>query len=187
MRITGGQVRGRLLATPKISNIRPTSDRVREAIFNILGQDMSGLTVLDLFSGTGSLGLEALSRGALQAYFIDKSQESLDLVKKNLSLCGYPAQGKFFRKDLSKGVPGLLTLLDKAFDLVFMDPPYRKNLIPFLLNDLSDKELLESNAYVVIESSKSERLPSSPGNLQIIDIRRYGDTKISFYISKENK
>jgi 16S rRNA (guanine966-N2)-methyltransferase len=85
MRITGGEVRGRRLESPKGMAIRPTSDRVREAIFNIIGQDLSGLNVLDLFAGTGSLGIEALSRGALHALFVDNSQKSINLIKKNLA------------------------------------------------------------------------------------------------------
>ena len=187
MRITGGQDKSRLLATPKGLGIRPTSDRVREAIFNILGQDISGLTVLDLFSGTGSLGLEALSRGALSAYFIDNSQQAIKLIEKNLSLCGYRDRAVIVKKDLGRGIPRIKILLDETFDLVFMDPPYRKDLIPLMLEDLSDKGILAPKSRVITESSKGERLPDSPGNLEIIDIRWYGDTKVSLYAHKERQ
>ncbi|MBW2217733.1 MAG: RsmD family RNA methyltransferase, partial [Deltaproteobacteria bacterium] len=102
MRITGGQVKGRIIASPKGMNIRPTSDRVREAIFNLIGQDLSGLKVLDLFAGTGSLGLESLSRGTQHAVFIDNSQQALKLIRKNLVTCGFENSGTVLRRDLKK-------------------------------------------------------------------------------------
>ena len=113
MRITGGQVRGRILASPQGLKIRPTTDRVREAIFNIIGQDLSGLKVLDLFAGTGCLGLEALSRGALSALFIDNSQQAIKLIKKNLALCGYQTSGTVLRRDLRTVCTGTSTLQNK--------------------------------------------------------------------------
>jgi 16S rRNA (guanine966-N2)-methyltransferase len=181
MRITGGQTKGRLLANPKGQNIRPTSDRVREAIFNIIGQDLSGVKVLDLFAGTGSLGLEALSRGALQALFIDNSPQSLRLIRKNLALCGFQDSGFVVRRDLRKGIILTRALEGELFDLVFLDPPYGKNLIPLLLEELSRKGLLSSEARVIAESSKTEGLPVAMGNLHTVDTRLYGDTKISLY------
>ena len=105
MRITGGQAKGRLLASLKGWNIRPTSDRVREAVFSLIGQDVTDFKVLDLFAGTGCLGIEALSRGASRALFIDNSIQSIKLIKKNLARCGYESLGFVWKKDLSKGLP----------------------------------------------------------------------------------
>jgi 16S rRNA (guanine966-N2)-methyltransferase len=185
MRITGGQVKGRILASPKGLNIRPTSDKVREAIFNIIGQDLSGLRVIDLFAGTGSLGLETLSRGALHALFIDNSQQSINLIRKNLSLCGHERAGVTLRKNLKKGIPRRHLLLKEKFDLAFLDPPYGKNLIPLLLEELSTEDVLTSKARVVVESWKTERLQvSSYGFLEMVDTRLYGDTRISIYTHK---
>jgi len=181
MRITGGQVKGRILSTPKGFLIRPTSDRVREAIFNILGQDLSEYSVLDIFSGTGSLGLEALSRGAEHAVFIDRLRESIDLIKKNIDLCGYRDSGMTLRRDLSKGVPWEHPLLIKQFDLVFLDPPYAKNLAPPILAGLSKGERISNRAQIVVESDKTASLPLSFPSLEMVDIRVYGDTKISIY------
>ena len=181
MRITGGRVKGRTLSTPKGLLIRPTSDRVREAIFNILGQDLSGLSVIDIFSGTGSLGLEALSRGAGYAVFIDKLRDSIDLIKKNIDLCGYGDSGMTLRRDLTRGIPWGHPFLMKQFDLVFLDPPYSKNLESPILAELSNGKRLSNGARVIAESSKAANLPPSFPNLEIMDTRIYGDTKISIY------
>jgi 16S rRNA (guanine966-N2)-methyltransferase len=187
MRITGGQVKGRRLASPKGLNIRPSSDQVREAIFNIIGQDLSGLRVLDLFAGTGSLGLEALSRGAHRAVFIDYSQKSINLIKQNLGLCGYQGSGVVLRRELRKARRRGPFPLKEKFDLVFLDPPYGKNLIPFLLEELSANEILSPRSRVVAESSKNERLPRLLGNLEMGDTRIYGDTRISIYACEVKK
>jgi len=181
MRISGGRVKGRILSSPKGLLIRPTSDRVREAIFNILGQDLSGLSVLDIFSGTGSLGLEALSRGAGHVVFLDKLRESIDLIKKNIDLCGYGDSGMTLRRDLTRGIPWGHPLLMKQFDLVFLDPPYSKNLSTPVLSGLSKGKRLSSGARVVVESGKTESLPLSFPSLEMVDARVYGDTKISIY------
>ena len=184
MRITGGQVKGRRLASPKGLKIRPSSDQVREAIFNIIGQNLSGLNVLDLFAGTGSLGLEALSRGAQRVVFIDNSKQSINLIKKNLGLCGFQGCGEILRKDLRKSPQQIQFLRGEMFDLVFLDPPYGEDLVPFLLEELPAEEILSPRARVVAESSKGDILPRSPGKLEMGDMRLYGDTRISIYVCK---
>jgi 16S rRNA (guanine966-N2)-methyltransferase len=154
---------------------------VREAIFNLIGQDVTGLKVLDLFAGTGSLGIEALSRGALQSLFLDNSAQSLKLIKKNLILCGYEPQGSILKKDLMRGLPWKLSRMKKKFDLVFIDPPYREKLIPPLLKELADREILVSPSVVVAESSKVDSLPVAMRKLQLVNTRTYGETKINIY------
>ena len=185
MRITGGQVRGRLLASLRGWNIRPTSDRVREAIFNLIGQDVSGFKVLDLFAGTGCLGIEALSRGAARALFIDNSTQSIKLIKKNLVRCGYESLGSVLKKDLTRGLPRKHTLLKERFHLVFLDPPYEKKMIPPLLGELSDRDILASPSIAVAESFKTETLPEVLGRFQMVGFRTYGETKISIYRAGE--
>ena len=187
MRITGGQGKGRLLGSLKGLKIRPSSDRVKEAIFNLIGHDVAGFKVLDLFAGTGSLGLEALSRGASWALFIDNSQQSIKLIKKNLTLCGYEPSGFIFKKNLIRGLPWKHPLMEKKFDLVFIDPPYGKNLILPLLKELSDRELLVPPSIVVAESSKADMLPSIIGELRLVNMRAYGETRISIYHYRDNK
>jgi 16S rRNA (guanine966-N2)-methyltransferase len=186
MRITGGKARGRYLASLKGKKIRPTSDRVREAIFSLIGQDATGFNVLDLCAGTGCLGIEALSRGATGALFIDNALQSLRLIKKNLALCGFESRGSLLKRDLSKGLPGAHILIKEKFDLVFIDPPYQRKVIPQVITDLSKRNLLASSSIVVAESSKADTIPDVLGELRLASLKTYGKTKISIYLYGEN-
>jgi len=181
VRITGGTAKGRHLFTAKGMNIRPTSDKVREAIFNIIGQELSGLFVLDLFAGTGSLGIESLSRKAACVTFVDKSPSAINLIKKNLALCCYENNSYVIKRDLRKGMGQISFPLKNSFDLVFVDPPYRKKLIPPLLTEISSVLCLSDNAQIIAESSRNEDLPSLAGCLKKTDTRIYGDTQVCFY------
>jgi len=181
MRITGGKNKGRILASPRNLRIRPTSDQVREALFNILGHDLTGHRVLDLFAGTGSLGLEALSRGAEKVVFVDHTGVALGLIRKNLERCGFTGSGIVLKWDLTRGIGRHGRLRGQFFDLVFLDPPYGKNMITPLLQELSTTAMLSPGARVVAESSKSDGLPSVAENLKQIDHRIYGDTQVSLY------
>ena len=182
MRITGGQIKGRKLSAFKGMQIRPTADRTREALFSIIGQDLSTLKVLDLFAGTGSLGLEALSRNAQHSVFIDNSQKAIHLIKKNLMACGFQDVGTVLKKDLEKGLPLNHIEMPRHFDLVFLDPPYGKDLISPLLSELSSSDILSHGSRVVVELSKHEELPNTFGNLEMANSRQYGDTRINFYV-----
>jgi 16S rRNA (guanine966-N2)-methyltransferase len=181
MRITGGRLRGRRLASFKGLDIRPTSDRVREAIFDLLGHHLPGEKVLDLFAGTGSLGIEALSRGAAWALFIDHSPKAMELIGRNLKLCGLEAQGFALRKDLLKGFPRRHRLLEEKMDLVFADPPYRKSMILPLLEELSRLKILGSPSTLVVQSEQREVLPPRVRSLLMVKSRIYGDTRITLY------
>lgn len=181
MRITGGHAKGRRLTPLKGLRIRPSSDKVREAIFNLVGQDITGLNVLDLFSGTGSLGIEALSRGASWALFIDNSLQAMTLIKKNLSLCHYDRVGTVLKKDLRRGLPLRHGLMEKKFGLVFIDPPYGKGLIPPILSELSEKNTLAPSSIVIAETSKSDTLPDSFGKLHFMNAKTYGETRLNIY------
>jgi len=186
MRITGGSNKGRILsAVPKSARIRPTSDKVREAIFSILGQDLSGTNVLDLFSGTGSLGLEALSRGAGSAVFIDHSHESIRLIRKNVELCGYGGSTRILKRDLRNGLPRELVNPEKHFDLVFFDPPYGFMGIPLVMESLSNGHCFSPGARAVVETSSRTTLPARMGELKVVDTRAYGDTRITLFMKKE--
>ncbi len=184
MRITGGEAKGRLLASPKGMDVRPTSDRVREAIFNIIGQNLSGVKVLDLFAGTGSLGLESLSRFAQHSVFIDNSKTSIKIIRKNLAACGFQDSGTILKRDLKKRFSLSHPVLQQHFDLIFLDPPYGKDLITPLLEEFSATEILSNEARVVAESSKTEKLPRAVGNLEMADTRIYGDTRITIYLNE---
>lgn len=181
MRITGGQARGRRIETLKGFKIRPTSDRVREAVFNLLGQDLSHLAVLDLFSGTGSLAIESLSRGACRAVLVDKSQQSVNLIRKNLTHSGFEDHGIILKHDLTTGLPPSHTISNGQFGIIFLDPPYRDNLIPALLEQIT-KNCCLPGARAVAETAKGRNLPSAIGDFRLNKTRTYGDTKISIYI-----
>ena len=181
MRITGGKAKGRHLSSLKGRSIRPTSDKVREAIFNIIGQDITGLKVLDLFAGTGSLGIEALSRGAVFSLFIDNSHLAVKVIQKNLTLCDYQNSGFVLKKDLRKGLPTGHPLCRKKFDLVFIDPPYGKNLIHPVLGEFSHGEILVPTAIIVIESFKKDDSLLLSNDFHLVVTRIYGKTKIDIY------
>lgn len=186
MRITGGICKGRILAgLPKDTAIRPTSDRVREAVFSILGQHLTGLRVLDLFSGTGGLGLEALSRGAQRAVFIDHSRQSIELIHKNIRLCGYGPWSMVLKADLNHGIPRRAMMQEVPFHLIFLDPPYRWDRIPSLLKHHHTGKVLAPGGRVVAETAKTVTLPERLGPLNAMDTRTYGDTRITLYRNKE--
>ncbi|MBW1915551.1 MAG: 16S rRNA (guanine(966)-N(2))-methyltransferase RsmD [Deltaproteobacteria bacterium] len=181
MRITGGKLKGRRLSALKGMNIRPTSDMVKEAIFNLLGQDLTGMTVLDLFAGTGALGIESLSRGASKAVFVDNSRQSIRLIRKNLELLGLDPSGIVLNRDLKRGMPAESSLIQGGFDLVFLDPPYSKGLALVALKKLAGTDILSPKGIVVTESLKEDELPERSGRLRMFDNRLYGTTKINIY------
>jgi 16S rRNA (guanine(966)-N(2))-methyltransferase RsmD len=187
MRITGGRSRNRLLSSLKGLDIRPSSDKLRESIFNIIGQDISGIKVLDLFAGTGSLGIEALSRGAEAALFVDKSRQSISLIKKNLKLADYESSGFILKWDLIKGLPIKHPLFKKKMNLVFIDPPYGKGYLPPILEQLSTLDVLSPHSIVVAESSKNDKIPHDFGRLELFDTRNYGETKLNIYSYEESR
>ncbi len=186
MRIISGTARGRRLFTPGrgggISPIRPTSDRVRESLFNILGDSVADAVTLDLFAGTGALGLEALSRGSDRAVFVDTSSDAIRLVKKNLDLCGFSSRATVLRRDLLKGPSFLRKIMPVAgFDLIFVDPPYRRGISVKIIRYLGKFNLLSKDGLLVSEEASDVELPDEIDGLQKIDRRVYGDTAICFY------
>jgi 16S rRNA (guanine966-N2)-methyltransferase len=188
LRIIGGRAKGRRLQSPsknKTSHtqlIRPTADRAREALFNVIGREIEKVTVLDLYAGTGALGLEAMSRGAESAVFVDKSTAAIQIINKNISLCGFSDKTLICRRDLSKGLSFLAKELPgEVFQVVFVDPPYRKGLSVFMLRELAKASLLDSQALVVIEDDTLVEFPNEVENVTLIDRRHYGDTGFWFY------
>lgn len=189
MRITGGRIKGRRLANIKGVTIRPTSDRVRESIFDILGQTLTDLCILDLFAGTGSLGIESLSRGAKNAVFVDNSRRALTIIKNNLIMCGYEGLSMIIRAKLPNGLPHIQDLGCGQFDVVFIDPPYGKGYIRPMIYALIDKKLLAKDSRIVIESSKNanDPFPINLYGLQLKLTKSYGSTVIGFYYNYEER
>ncbi len=180
MRIVGGSLRGRPLATPRSDSIRPTSDRTREAVFNVIAhawpERLDGARVLDLFSGTGALGLEALSRGAAQCLFIEESAEGRGLIRTNIEEFGLQGRAKIFRRDATRlGEAGTIA----PFDLVFADPPYGKGLAERALQSALAGGWLTADALVVVEEAAASPFQPVEG-LALIDRRDWGDTSVTF-------
>lgn len=183
MRIISGSARGRRLLSPKDSRVRPTADRVKGSLFNIMQvllASFAGFRVLDIFAGTGNLGLEALSRGAASAVFIDSHKESAALVEKNLKLLGFGDRGRVLERE---ALPALRSLekRETPFNLVFVDPPYRQGLAEKVLEFLATSALIDARSLVVVELSSRELLPTEFGALREFDRRVYGDTAVAFF------
>jgi 16S rRNA (guanine966-N2)-methyltransferase len=180
LRIIAGKYKRLRLDTPKGKRLRPTADRVREAIFNILGYDLSELWVLDLFAGTGAMGLEALSRGAAFVVMVDQHPAAIRLINRNLAACGNPENVRVHKLDLRRGLKGL-TNKGYNFDLVFLDPPYGRGLTQRCLEHLGTGKLLNEAATVVSEHASDENLTSIYGCLHRQTMRVYGTAGVSFY------
>lgn len=180
MRIVGGKARGLALATPKSNRIRPTTDRTRESLFNILahrpGFDLNRARVIDLFAGTGALGFEALSRGAEFALFVDDGVEAQSLIRRNMEAMRMNRQAKIFRRDATKLGPrtGMA-----PFTLAFLDPPYERGLGERALSSLDAGQWLAAEALVVFEEAEKAVI-ALPANFDLVDERRYGASIVRF-------
>ena len=193
MRVTGGRLAGRTLQLPKGPRIRSTQDQVRQALFNLLGERVEGARVLDLFCGSGAVGIEALSRGAAHVTFVDRSGFSVEATQTNLenltSVPGtaYPVPGTGYRAMRADGVSaiGRLARAGKQFDLVFLDPPYGENLPTKTLKALGGCAIVAPSGWVVVEQEKRDPLVENPeGNstqLLLQRVERYGDTALVIY------
>jgi len=178
VRIVAGKFRGRVLRPPTGNDIRPTTDRVRESLFAILASNYSeyldDTRVLDLFAGTGAMGLEAISRGARFCQFVDNSAPARSLVENNIEALGVKEQTRIMRADATRLAPiGKL----EPFDLVFLDPPYGKGMQEKALKCLIDGGWLTKQALAVIEDTQASPPPALPSG-RIVDERKFGDTKI---------
>lgn len=178
MRIIAGLAKGRRLFSPKSKEIRPAMDQVKESIFNILF-DVEGLAVLDLFAGTGTMGIEALSRGALRCLFVDNLAEASELIEKNLDACGFSAKGQVLNMTVGKAIREL-DLKGEKFDLIFIDPPYLKNDVKKTLQKLAQSNLLHNRTRMIIEHHPKEKIEEIAG-LVLTDQRKYGQTLVSFF------
>ena len=179
MRIVAGKLRGRSLAVPEGGTIRPTSDRVREALFNILSHGiedfaLDGVRVLDLFAGTGALGIEALSRGASFCLFIEEDATARGLVRRNVEALGLTGQARIYRRDATRLGPALPR---ERFDLLLADPPYGKGLGELAIASAASGGWLQPGAVVVLEE-RADAAGAWPDGLTPLDDRRWGDTAV---------
>ncbi len=176
MRIVGGKFRGRRLSTPSTNKIRPTTDRTRESLFNILGNHISfeNKRVIDLFAGTGALGFEAISRGCDYALFVEESAEGRGLLRTNIETLGLQGISRIFKRDATKiGEVGTI----QKFDLAFLDPPYGKGLGERTIDALRAGDWLSHDAIIILEE-RADALPQAIEGLETLDRRTFGDTAI---------
>ncbi len=178
MRIIGGELKGRQLSVTKGRLIRPTSDRVREAIFDILGPAWIFPRVLDLFAGTGSLGIEALSRGAEEVVFVEQGKGALLVLKENLKVLGLKSRSWVLPLAAKRGI-AVLGERGAVFDLIFMDPPYGKDVVGKTIEEIVRRGTLAATGVIVAEHASRDQILPSPG-LELSQ-RRYGDTTVSFF------
>lgn len=176
MRVTGGIGRGRRLKVPAGSSVRPTSDKVKQALFNILADRVEAAVFLDLYAGAGGIGIEALSRGAAHVTFVDVSKEALAVLRHNVEQMGFgdhaevvPAKAESFLKKPSR-----------PYDIVFLDPPYAEEMAP-LLDLIAGSKILKSASIVIAEHFKKQPSPEKAGALALYRESRYGDTVLAFY------
>jgi 16S rRNA (guanine966-N2)-methyltransferase len=177
MRIIGGEAKGRRLGAPKGCRIRPTADRIKEALFNLL-QPISGKSFLDLYAGSGSVGLEALSRGVARVVFIEKNPALVHLINKNLQECGFDAPFATLAMDVRHGLKQLANR-QAQFDILFADPPYEKMLIDETIRLIGESSLVSGNGLIVLQHSFREPIHNA-NSFELFDQRRYGDTILSF-------
>ncbi len=182
MRIIGGQLRGKKLSPVRAKAVRPTSDRLRESVFNILVGNIEGMVVLDLFAGTGALGIEALSRGAREAVFVDRSRDAVALISQNIRACRLGSQSTVIRWDITRNL-NCLRGIEQTYGLVFLDPPYDRGHVLPALQNLVRYRLLEAAADLIVEHSPSEVIAPLPDGLTITDTRKYGKTLVSFLVA----
>jgi 16S rRNA (guanine966-N2)-methyltransferase len=177
LRIIGGEFKGRRLFAPDGRETRPTADRVRESLFNIIRNRLPGACVLDLFAGSGALSLEAVSLGAELAVACDSSKEAEKAIRRNVCLCGASDRVRIVASDWR----GAVSHMTDAFDVVFLDPPYRmREAYREAIEALKKAGLLKSDALIAMEYMSKEAPPPIPEDFVVFDTRRYGDTSIAF-------
>ncbi len=176
MRVTGGIGRGRRLSAPSGERLRPTSDKVKQALFNIMGEKVAGAAFLDLYAGAGGIGVEALSRGASHVVFVDVSGDSLKFVRQNLEKTGFARNAEVIQADA-------LSFLERPsgpYDIIFLDPPYVQELLSLLIR-VSAAEIMKPDGLVIAEHFKKQRSPEEAGGLALFRTAQYGDTVLAFY------
>lgn len=185
MRIIAGIARGKKILAPDGMQTRPTLDRVKENIFNIIQNRIDDAIAIDVFAGTGSLGLEAVSRGAKECYLVDKHPTTFKNLKENVKNL------KFEDKCICLNMDSYMALKDlgkkkKVFDLIFIDPPYAKEMIPPAIEIVHEESLLHKDGLIVTKIDSSENIYEGNGEINLVDHRKYGNTTVCFYKHKED-
>jgi 16S rRNA (guanine(966)-N(2))-methyltransferase RsmD len=183
MRVIAGEAKGRRLKMLAREGIRPTSDRVKESLFDIIGYRACGARVLDLYAGTGNLGIEALSRGAAFALFVERASRAAALIRENLAQTGLVARAEVWQTDAQTALLSLRSR-ESFFDLIFLDPPYGYQFTGEVLGALARGRLMARGGLVIFEHHKKDRLLQGALDLLKVDERRFGDTVLTFFQQK---
>ncbi|MFD0680200.1 MULTISPECIES: 16S rRNA (guanine(966)-N(2))-methyltransferase RsmD [unclassified Paenibacillus] len=180
MRVISGSAKGRPLKAVPGTGTRPTTDKVKEAIFSMIGPYFDGGHVLDLFAGTGGLSIEALSRGMERAVLTDIDKKSIDTIRHNLEVSGFKEQAEIYRNDALRAIKALIKR-EAKFDLVFLDPPYRLKVVQDLIEQLDQANMLNEGATIVMEHDAADVYEEPIGRLQWVRRAEYGDTAVTIY------
>lgn len=183
MRVISGTAKGHKLHTPEGLDTRPTIDRVKESLFNIIAYDLSQCRFLDLFSGSGAIGIEALSRGAQKAVFVDESNICEQVIERNLNFTKLYDKAIILKKDALSAI-SYLHSTNESFDIIFMDPPYNKGLIEPTLTAIINTKVLKKEGYIIVEHSSKVPIPSIKG-LKIVREKDYKTTSMTFMILED--
>ncbi|MBQ2688422.1 MAG: 16S rRNA (guanine(966)-N(2))-methyltransferase RsmD [Clostridia bacterium] len=179
MRVITGSARGRKLQALEGRDVRPTTDKVKESVFSIIQFQIQGRVFLDLFAGSGQMGIEALSRGAKKAYLVDQSLKSIRVIEQNVKTTGFEDSAVIARQDAQ----GFLVSSRENFDIAYLDPPFEKGIINDVLPLVSAK--MNKGGVILCESAEAETLPEEAGNFKLDRTYRYGKIKVSLYRHKE--
>lgn len=184
MRIIAGEFRGRKIKQPESREVRPTKDRIREAVFNMLAPVIGNSDVLDVFAGSGAYGLEALSRGARRAVFLEKDRVNSDIISDNIDLLGVGGVSEVITGKAEENIPKLGERKDE-FSMIFADPPYNSDMAKNILIIINDYDILTPSGLLIVEHHVKEVLPDAQGGLFVCKTRLYGKTSISVYQKNE--
>ena len=183
MRVIAGTAKGRTLRTLPSDDTRPTSDRAKESLFNILMPYLHGAGFLDLFSGSGAIGIEALSRGASHAVFVEQSAQAVSIIKENLTLTRLSGSAEVRQST----VMDFLLNCNQPFPLIFMDPPYHSELVPESVRIIAQNKLLQAEGLLIAEGDRTEEFPEFLFGFSLVDKRKYGRNVLNFYREIEKK
>ncbi len=181
MRVISGNNKGKTLYSPNNMAIRPTTDRIKETLFNIISPIKNNAVVLDIFTGTGSIGIEFLSRGSKECYFIDDSYKSIKLAKRNIEACKLENKSKVYINDFEKAI-NILGKKNIKFDYIYADPPYNKIFGQKILDNIINESILKEDGLLIIECEESEKISIKKYELMLkYEERKYGRTKLNFF------
>jgi 16S rRNA (guanine966-N2)-methyltransferase len=181
MRVVSGTCKGRALKAVPGNSTRPTTDKVKEAIFNMIGPYFDGGIALDLFAGSGGLGIEALSRGLDKAIFIDRDSKAIQTIRENINTCQLGEKSEVYRNDADRAIKALVKR-GISFDYIFLDPPYKLQQLVTLMEKMDEQKLVHNGTKIVCEHSHEVKLPASFGGLTRVKHEEYGIIAITIYL-----